>query len=51
MPSSKIAKLPVLVDSLVVKRAMKIKIRAADSVQTAFSEGHGECIMEFSTGD
>lgn len=37
----------VLVDRLVVKTDDEdLKSRAADSVQTSFSEGHGECIIE-----
>ena len=39
----------VLVDRLVVKHYDEdLKSRAADSVQTAFSEGHGQCILEYS---
>ncbi|MBL0308925.1 MAG: excinuclease ABC subunit UvrA [Bacteroidetes bacterium] len=38
----------VLVDRLVVKQADEdLKSRAADSVQTTFSEGHGECVIEY----
>lgn len=41
----------VLVDRLVVKLDDEdIKSRAADSVQTAFSEGHGDCIIEYGEG-
>ena len=40
------SKIEVLVDRLVVKQDEDLKSRAADSVQTAFSEGHGECIIE-----
>jgi excinuclease ABC subunit A len=40
--------LKVLVDRLVVKKEDEdLKSRAADSVQTAFSEGHGDCIIEY----
>ncbi len=38
----------VLVDRLVVKHDDEdLKSRAADSVQTCFSEGHGDCIIEY----
>ncbi len=38
----------VLVDRLVVKHDDEDLIsRAADSVQTAFSEGHGDCVIEY----
>ena len=41
----------VLVDRLVVKHDdEELKSRAADSIQTAFSEGHGVCIIEFGDG-
>ncbi len=41
----------VLVDRLVVKAGDEdLHSRAADSVQTAFSEGHHECIIEFGNG-
>jgi excinuclease ABC subunit A len=41
----------ILVDRLVVKQDdEELKSRAADSVQTAFSEGHGDCIIEFGEG-
>ena len=41
----------VLVDRLVVKPGDdELKSRAADSVQTAFSEGHNECIIELGNG-
>jgi excinuclease ABC subunit A len=41
----------VLVDRLVVKREDDdLKSRAADSVQTAFSEGNNECIIETGNG-
>ncbi|HLP49760.1 MAG TPA: excinuclease ABC subunit UvrA [Chitinophagales bacterium] len=37
----------VLVDRLVMKHDDEdLKSRAADSIQTAFSEGHGDCIIE-----
>jgi len=39
--------LMVLVDRIVVKQDEDLKSRVADSVQTAFSEGHGECIIEY----
>ena len=45
----KVEKIAVLVDRLVVKsNDDDLKSRAADSVQTAFSEGHGECIIALS---
>lgn len=38
----------VLVDRLVVKpQDEDLQSRAADSVQTAFSEGHGECVVQY----
>jgi excinuclease ABC subunit A len=39
----------LMIDRLVVDRAVldEISTRAADSVDTAFYEGHGECIIEF----
>jgi len=38
----------VLVDRLVVKKEDEdLKSRAADSIQTAFSEGHGDCVIEY----
>lgn len=41
----------VLVDRLVVKAGDdELKSRAADSIQTAFSEGHNECIIELGSG-
>ncbi len=41
----------VLVDRLVVKHDDEdLKSRAADSVQTAFSEGHGDCVIEYGEG-
>ncbi len=41
----------VLVDRLVVKIGdEELQSRAADSVQTAFSEGHQECIVEYGNG-
>ena len=47
---AKLTKIQVLVDRLVVKQEDEdLKTRAADSVQTAFGEGHGECIIEYST--
>ena len=40
----------VLVDRLVVKHDDEdLKSRAADSVQTAFGEGHGDCTVELQT--
>ena len=39
-----------MVDRLVVKQDEDLKSRAADSVQTAFSEGHGECIIDLGNG-
>jgi excinuclease ABC subunit A len=43
---SKPDKVLVLVDRLVVKKDDEdLKTRAADSIQTAFSEGHGECFI------
>ncbi len=45
--SSKQERLWVLVDRIVVKNDEELKSRTADSVQTAFSEGHGECIIEY----
>jgi len=49
---TKLVKLPVLVDRLVVKKSDDdLKSRAADSVQTAFGEGHGECIIEYQPGE
>ena len=49
---AKTAKVPVLVDRLVIKKDDEdLKSRAADSVQTAFGEGHGDCIIEYSSGD
>ncbi len=44
---TKLTTLEVLVDRLVVKQDEDLKSRAADSVQTAFSEGHGECIITY----
>lgn len=44
-------KISVLVDRLVVKHDDDdLKSRAADSVQTAFSEGHGECVIATENG-
>lgn len=41
----------VLVDRLVVKGGDDdLKSRAADSIQTAFSEGHNQCIIELGNG-
>ncbi|MCW5907894.1 MAG: excinuclease ABC subunit UvrA [Chitinophagales bacterium] len=41
----------VLVDRLVVKAGDEdLTSRAADSIQTAFSEGHNECIIETGSG-
>lgn len=41
----------VLVDRLVVNyQEEDLKSRAADSVQTAFSEGHGDCVIEYGEG-
>ena len=41
----------VLVDRLVVKQEDEdLKSRAADSVQTAFSEGQGDCTIEYGEG-
>jgi excinuclease ABC subunit A len=40
-----------LVDRLVVKAGDDdLRMRAADSIQTAFSEGHNECIIEYGEG-
>lgn len=47
---TKVKTLEVLVDRLVVKQDEDLKSRAADSVQTAFSEGHGECIINYGNG-
>ncbi len=47
---TKQSKIEVLVDRLVVKQDEDLKSRAADSVQTAFSEGHGECIIDLGNG-
>ena len=44
---TKLTSLQILVDRLVVKQDEDLKSRAADSVQTAFSEGHGECIVTY----
>ena len=44
---TKLKTVEVLVDRLVVKQDEDLKSRAADSVQTAFSEGHGECIINY----
>ena len=44
---TKLTSLEILVDRLVVKQDEDLKSRAADSVQTAFSEGHGECIITY----
>jgi excinuclease ABC subunit A len=45
----KVSGVLVLVDRLVVKKADEdLMSRVADSAQTAFSEGHSECIVEFS---
>jgi len=42
------ATLKVLIDRLIVKKGDEdLLSRAADSVQTAFSEGHGECVIEY----
>lgn len=40
----------VLVDRLVVKQEEELQSRAADSVQTAFSEGNNECFIETGNG-
>ena len=41
----------VLVDRLVVKHNDEdLKSRAADSVQTSFGEGHGNCVIEYRDG-
>ena len=48
---AKQTKIEVLVDRLVVKQDEDLKSRAADSVQTAFSEGHGECIIDVGNGN
>lgn len=41
----------VLVDRLVVKHNYEdLKSRAADSVQTSFGEGHGNCVIEYGDG-
>ncbi len=42
----------VLVDRLLVKKEDEdIKSRAADSIQTAFGEGHGDCTIEYGKGE
>lgn len=42
----------ILIDRLAVKAEdAEFEARAGDSVQTAFFEGHGECIIEWGTGD
>jgi len=42
----------ILIDRLAVKAEdAEFEARAGDSVQTAFFEGHGECIIEWFTGD
>lgn len=42
----------ILIDRLVVKAEdPEFTARVADSVQTAFFEGHGECILEWFTGE
>ncbi|HBZ66338.1 MAG TPA: excinuclease ABC subunit A [Bacteroidales bacterium] len=42
----------ILLDRLAVKTDdAEFSARVADSVQTAFFEGHGECILEWFTGD
>ena len=44
---SKQTKIAILVDRISVKRDDEdLKSRVADSVQTAFSEGHGECLIK-----
>ncbi len=45
------ASIKVLVDRLIIKKDDKdLKSRVADSIQTAFNEGHGDCVIEFSEG-
>ncbi|HWB63104.1 MAG TPA: hypothetical protein VG603_06310, partial [Chitinophagales bacterium] len=49
---TKTAAIAVLVDRLVVKRGEdELQSRAADSIQTAFSEGRGECKIECQTAN